>query len=1121
MNHAMGYGLKLLVLFLFISFLYAIGIIFFTRGFLLTRLVIDEYSECSENINVHLFDRPQSSNIEGCWLKKRHAKAVIVIIDALRYDFALYDASISEHDALPYQNKLTVIRDVLESTPENGALFRFVADPPTTTMQRLKGLTTGSLPTFVDAGNNFAGSNIMEDNVISQLTSLGKNITFMGDDTWASLFPDSFHKSFPFPSFNLMDLHTVDNGVIAHLIPELKTNDWHVLIAHFLGVDHCGHKHGPDHPKMASKLRQMNDVLRSVIETLDDDTVLFVMGDHGMTRTGDHGGASDDEVDSALFVYSPKPLNTCAGTMNSTITISQIDWVPTFSLLLGIPIPFANLGTIIPDLFCQRAVSQSQVVTTNSKKHAIIRQVLDQIQRSAAFELNAQQVHKYLTQYTAVSGEIPRDTFQELEATLQKANAFLSETNHQLVKFGGRSKLTEKASMEDLENLKESFSNTERYFLAYLSEAKTLCRSLWAKFDFNLIFVGIFVLFIGIAVGVSARLEIDVHLAHMALITVVGLGVASVVTSFMSNFLVVVLSFFIGVLILGVCQSGLRRTIKSTHATARSFLIQLSVDGILALVLFFFQCASMFSNSFVVHEDKILCFFIQALVTIKCLQILWKSVVCENIKLNTRQNLKKSSKKENKKSSMKGILLKLSFAWLTFEFANRTAVLLRACREEHAVYCTPSEFLKPLSALTENASSTSHRFILSLLFTGMIPFSIWKWLLYQGNLNGRSFVVLSVKFALPASFVLMSVHWALQTLPQEMSSLFPEVNMWQQIILPQMVYWLCIATVACFVYSPLCIYTVIRGRRHSIDEAVQSLQGANDSFKMIHLLVKEVKQNWNDLNENGAKDHQNTPLVYGLATVYSSSLLVFFLAVAIPLMMLLGSGMSFSVVVICVQMFLLLEIQGICHDVRSRNGDIFGTEPSWSMVTLWYLLSSYYFYCTGHQATLPAIRFEAAFVGFPAGDVKSVVFPGLLVVLNTFAAPVLFAISLPLLLFWTQIPNRLLGTGNKTSRQSSKGEFDWIEAPDLLRTRLFRLILMYHTLHSIKFLAVCCSATLHRRHLMVWKIFAPRFVFEGVSFMVTTVVLATSFLAVLRVDQALRNWFKTLETSYEGKSKNR
>ena len=45
--------------------------------------------------------------------------------------------------------------------------------------------------------------------------------------------------------------------------------------------------------------------------TLDDDTVLFVMGDHGMTRTGDHGGDSDDEVDAALFVFSTRPVATC------------------------------------------------------------------------------------------------------------------------------------------------------------------------------------------------------------------------------------------------------------------------------------------------------------------------------------------------------------------------------------------------------------------------------------------------------------------------------------------------------------------------------------------------------------------------------------------------------------------------------------------------------------------------------------------------------------------------------------------------------------------------------------------------------------------------------------------
>ena len=76
-------------------------------------------------------------------MKKTHQKAVILIIDALRYDFALYNTSVEEQDALPYQNKLKVIHEVLENSPQHGALFRFVADPPTTTMQRLKALTTG------------------------------------------------------------------------------------------------------------------------------------------------------------------------------------------------------------------------------------------------------------------------------------------------------------------------------------------------------------------------------------------------------------------------------------------------------------------------------------------------------------------------------------------------------------------------------------------------------------------------------------------------------------------------------------------------------------------------------------------------------------------------------------------------------------------------------------------------------------------------------------------------------------------------------------------------------------------------------------------------------------------
>lgn len=58
----------------------------------------------------------------------------------------------------------------------------------------------------------------------------------MGDDTWMKLFPSHFSVAHPFDSFNVKDLHTVDDGVIREIFPALLEPDWNVLIAHFLGV---------------------------------------------------------------------------------------------------------------------------------------------------------------------------------------------------------------------------------------------------------------------------------------------------------------------------------------------------------------------------------------------------------------------------------------------------------------------------------------------------------------------------------------------------------------------------------------------------------------------------------------------------------------------------------------------------------------------------------------------------------------------------------------------------------------------------------------------------------------------------------------------------------------------
>lgn len=69
----------------------------------------------------------------------------------------------------PYENNLPVFKRLLVQQPQHSRFMKLVADAPTTTLQRLKGITTGSLPTFIDIGSNFATAEINEDNIIEQV----------------------------------------------------------------------------------------------------------------------------------------------------------------------------------------------------------------------------------------------------------------------------------------------------------------------------------------------------------------------------------------------------------------------------------------------------------------------------------------------------------------------------------------------------------------------------------------------------------------------------------------------------------------------------------------------------------------------------------------------------------------------------------------------------------------------------------------------------------------------------------------------------------------------------------------------------------------------------------------
>ncbi|XP_020575148.1 GPI ethanolamine phosphate transferase 3 [Phalaenopsis equestris] len=371
--------------FFLILTLHSLAIYLFTRGFLLTRTELSSFSHCSDQfespcsihfpINDSSFsgDRPlNASDNSQCWTRPAVDRLVIIVLDALRFDFVA--PSIFFEEKKPWMDKLEVLQKLASDEAMKARIFKAIADPPTTSLQRLKGLTTGGLPTFIDVGNSFGAPAIVEDNLIFQLANNGKRVLMMGDDTWVQLFPHHFNESYPYPSFNVKDLDTVDDGVIKHLLPSLLNDNWDVLIAHFLGMDHAGHIYGVDSTPMIQKLEQYNTILEEVVEVLKnqsgpgglhENTLFIVMGDHGQTLNGDHGGGTAEEVETSLFALS---LSNSSAPVASVLdnnychldldgnkicigTFQQLDFSVTMASLLGIPFPFGSIGRVNLELY--------------------------------------------------------------------------------------------------------------------------------------------------------------------------------------------------------------------------------------------------------------------------------------------------------------------------------------------------------------------------------------------------------------------------------------------------------------------------------------------------------------------------------------------------------------------------------------------------------------------------------------------------------------------------------------------------------------------------------------------------------------------------------------------------
>ncbi|XP_058837934.1 GPI ethanolamine phosphate transferase 2 isoform X2 [Topomyia yanbarensis] len=284
-----------------------------------------------------LLDLPSSLDnvkLNASLYKTRHSRAVLMVIDALRTDFVMQPQN------MPFLNELLA----------NGTAcqYKVQVHPPTVTMPRIKAMTSGAIPSFLDVILNLGSPECDVDTFLYQLVHQHQRIVFYGDNTWTSMFPALFHRTGEnVDSLYVNDFYEGDRNITKHMHSEFNNYDWKLMILHFLGLDHIGHVEGPFSNKVPTKLQEMDNVIRNIFEAMytqnrkfHTKSLMVITGDHGMRDSGGHGGSTYAETHVPLLIIG----NSCS---KSDQLYLQIDVAPTIAALMGVAIPYSSIGSLV------------------------------------------------------------------------------------------------------------------------------------------------------------------------------------------------------------------------------------------------------------------------------------------------------------------------------------------------------------------------------------------------------------------------------------------------------------------------------------------------------------------------------------------------------------------------------------------------------------------------------------------------------------------------------------------------------------------------------------------------------------------------------------------------------
>lgn len=471
--------------------------------------------------------------------------------------------------------------------------------------------------------------------------------------------------------------------------------------------------------------------------------------------SGDHGGSSEDEITAAMFVYSP--YHSLITDTTGSDRVRQIDLAPTIATIMGIPIPFSNVGCVVLN-----ALPALKIASDLIENWEIV---------VTSMWSNVKQVTLYIQEYSKTNQQFPQEQFNELIEQYQLLRV--------QVDF-----------MSNEEQLKDFITSSKHYLLS----VREMCEAVWVQFDSFSMSRGLVLVFLTLAFtflfteGIPSDKVRTILEGKFLLFAYSGIIMSAIsvyillyfhfdIETELTIYFITCISAIVVMAVMVVHHWGSVSTNWYNLSRTKSSL------NIFCRVIILVSVVGLFSNSYVVEESSVVSFLL--------LSIMWASV--SDLKL------------ESPKKSSKGSFL----TWKDLIFSLRSKVFLlillltsfirfswryRRCREEQNC------------VFEKDIISNTSQCLLTIVCLAVFITAARLCLRSLGNLVGFSPTVFISRYAPTVIVISTSGFWILQSLPRQTQ--YKLFESWQLQVLPRTAMCLIIVGILILFIRPLSIYHI-------------------------------------------------------------------------------------------------------------------------------------------------------------------------------------------------------------------------------------------------------------------------------------------------------------------------